>query len=277
MTGLHDDLVHSLERAGVLTSEWRAAFLTVPREQFIPDTAWRRSADVRGMSDLVPLTRAVDPEGWMDLVYRDDSVITQVDDGHPVGPGGTGRAISSSASRPTVVATMLDAAAIAPGMTVCEIGTGTGYNAALMAHRLGPDRVTTIEIDPRVAARAHSALDRAGVQVTTVVGDGTLGHAPRAPYDRIVSTCAVTEVPYAWVAQTRPGGRIVTPWGTPFHNGGLLALTVDDRGGARGHLVGMAAFIGSADNVSRGRACERCTPSTTKPEPVVPNCIRPAS
>ena len=242
MTGALE-LVNGLERDGTLTAEWRSAFLAVPRDQFIPDTVWRRSPGVPGMYDLVPLTRADDPSGWLDLVHRDDSVITQVDDGHPEGPGGTGRAISSSASRPSVVATMLAVAALAPGMDVCEIGTGTGYNAALMTHRLGPGHVTTIEIDPRVASRARSAVARMGLQIATVVGDGTLGYVPGAPYDRIISTCAVTEVPYAWVAQTRPGGRIVTPWGTPFHNGGLLALTVDDNGCAHGHLVGKAAFM----------------------------------
>lgn len=235
-------LVRGLEDNGALSPEWRSAFRSVPRHLFVPDTVWRRDPEIDGMADLVPLTRTDEPETWLDLAYRDDSVITQVDDGEPTGPAGAGRTISSSTSRPSVMAMMLDALRIEPGMTVCEIGTGTGYNAALMARRLGGDAVTSIEIDTRVAAHARAALDRIGSTVTTVVGDGTRGHLPNAPYDRVISTCAVTEVPVAWVAQTRPGGRIVTPWGTPFHNGGLLALDVDDAGG-HGRLIGSAAFM----------------------------------
>lgn len=236
-------LVDELEASGVLAAEWVAAFRSVPRHLFVPDTVWWRDPQVAGMHDLVPLTRRSDPQTWLAMAYRDDSVITQVDDGEPTGPGRTGRAISSSASRPSVVAAMLDALRVEPGMTVCEIGTGTGYNAALLAHRLGSGCVTTIEIDERVAQQARAALDRADLPVRTIVGDGTLDHHPAAPYDRILSTCAVTDVPYSWVAQVRPGGRIVTPWGTAFHNGGLLALTVDGHGEAVGELIGTAAFM----------------------------------
>lgn len=151
--------------------------------------------------------------------------------------------MSSSASQPRVVAMMLDATRLADGMNVCEIGTGTGYNAALLTERLGADNVTTVEVDPAMAQHARRALRRAGYRPTTVMGDGALGYPQNAPYDRILATCAVSQIPYPWVAQTRPGGRIITPWGTPYHNGGLLALTVDDDGTAYGKLVGTAAFM----------------------------------
>ena len=138
---------------------------------------------------------------------------------------------------------MLAAADIREGMTVCEIGTGTGYNAALLAQRLGSGNVTTIEVDPAIVAHARDALCRVGHSPTVVLGDGAAGYPPNAPYDRVLATCAVYDVPYPWVEQTRPGGRIVTPWGTPYHNGGLLSLTVQRDGTASGGLVDTAAFM----------------------------------
>jgi protein-L-isoaspartate(D-aspartate) O-methyltransferase len=139
---------------------------------------------------------------------------------------------------------MLAALDAEPGMTVCEIGTGTGYNAALLAHRLGAENVTTIEVDAELASRASAVLADAGYRdVTVVTGDGVPGYPPRAPYDRVLSTAAVQHLPYAWVAQTRPGGRVVTPWGTAYLNGALLSLTVGDDGTATGRLVDNVAFM----------------------------------
>src|SRR5690606_18107384 len=63
------------------------------------------------------------------------------------------------------------------------------------------------------------------------------GHAPGAPYDRIIATAAVQHIPYAWVEQTRPGGLILTPWGTAYDNGALVCLTVDECGTAHGGFV----------------------------------------
>jgi protein-L-isoaspartate(D-aspartate) O-methyltransferase len=212
-------------------------------EPFIPATVWIRDSSIPGDYDLLPVHRFTEPQRWLTLAYSDDSVITQVDDGISSRPDQRGRAVSSSASQPRVVAMMLDATQLAGGMTICEIGTGTGYNAALLSERLGADSVTTIEVDPAIAHQAHQALQKAGYHPTTVIGDGAHGYPQNAPYDRILATCAVHHIPYPWVAQTRPGGRIITPWGTPYHNGGLLALTVDNDGTAHGRLIGAAAFM----------------------------------
>ena len=236
-------MVDDLDASGDISPDWREAFLAVPRHRFIPDTVWLRDSGITDIHDLVALRRSDDPDRWLALAYADDSVVTQVDDGAPAGPDGTGRAVSSSASQPRVVALMLAAAGIKDGMTVCEIGTGTGYNAALLVQRLGSDKVTTIEVDPAIAAQAREALRRTGHSPTVVLGDGEFGYPLNAPYDRVLATCAVHDVPYAWVAQTRPGGNIVTPWGTPYHNGGLLSLTVHQDGTAHGRLVGTVAFM----------------------------------
>lgn len=248
-------MVDDLTTGGVLDLGWREAFLAVPRHAFIPDLVWEE----RG-HDLVPFRRAEDPGRWLRLAYAPHRfVVTQVDDGNPVGPGLVGECVSSSASQPNVVALMLGALEVEPGMTVCEIGTGTGYNAALLARRLGAGHVTTIEVDPGIAARARAALSATGFgAVTVVTGDGAHGYPPRAPYDRVLSTAAVGRVPYAWVAQTRPGGQVLTPWGTAYLNGALLSLTVDQDGTASGHLVGNVAFMWLRDQRVPFRWVQEC-------------------
>lgn len=110
---------------------WRTALAAVPRHEFIPDTMWIDNND-EGPA-LVPLHRDDDPDRWLELAYSDDAVITQIDDGHPAGPGLAGMMLAA-----------LDAKL---GHRVCEIGTGTGHNAALLARRLGAEHVTSIEVD----------------------------------------------------------------------------------------------------------------------------------
>jgi len=227
------ELVEDLTAEGVLGEPWRAAFLAVPREVFIPEVIWRRDGD-----DLVALHRAEDPQEWLRRAYGPRYVITQVDDGSPAGPDGRGRVPTSSASRPDIVALMLQAGQVQPGMRVLEIGTGTGYTAALLAHYLGASNVTTIEVDPLLAARAQAALATAGYgEVTVLTGDGAHGHPAGAPFDRVLPTAAAPRVPYAWVAQTRPGGLVVTPWGSAYKPAGLLSLSVNSDGTATGGLI----------------------------------------
>lgn len=227
------ELADRLTADGVLPPQWREAFLAVPREVFIPEVIWRYDGD-----ELVPLRRADEPDEWLRRVYGPGFVVTQVDDGRPAGPRERGRVVTSSASRPDIVALMLNAGRVEPGMRVLEIGTGTGYTAALLAHRLGPRHVTTIEVDPGLAERSRTALATAGFgEVTVITGDGARGHRAGAPFDRVLSTVAAPRVPSEWVAQTRPGGLVLTPWGTAYEPAGLLSLTVCEDGTATGRLV----------------------------------------
>jgi methyltransferase of ATP-grasp peptide maturase system len=231
-------LADQLTESGELTPVWSDAFATVPRHGFVPETIWCLDGD-----ELVPLRRCDDPHEWMQRAYGPAAVITQVDDGCPTGTAQRGRYITSSASQPTVVALMLAALSAEPGMRVLEIGTGTGYNAALLAHRLGVQNITSVEIDPNLADHARTALRATGYPVTVIAGDGADGYPPHAPYDRIIATAAVQQVPYPWVAQTRPGGMILTPWGTHYHNGALASFTVSPDGTAEGRIVGNVAFM----------------------------------
>ncbi len=231
-------------RWSAAVAPWRAALATVPRHEFIPDTIWVENPGVG--PTLVPLRRDDDPQRWLRLSYRaayDSYVVTQIDDGHPDGPGLGGSMPTSSASSPVIVAIMLAALDAHPGHRVLEIGTGAGYNAALLAHRLGADHVTSIEIDPDVAAAAGHALSATGYgKVCAVVGDGAWGYAPNGPYDRVIATAAVRTIPYLWVEQTRPAGRVLLPWANSFADA-LVALTVDEHGHATGTIVGESSFM----------------------------------
>jgi protein-L-isoaspartate(D-aspartate) O-methyltransferase len=221
---------------------WLPSLLAVARHRFIPDVVWVDNDD-GGPPALVPLHRERDPNRWLTLAYAGDGVVTQVDDGCPSGPGCGGSMPTSSASGLAMVAVMLAALDAREGHRVLEIGTGTGYNAALLAHRLGADRVASIEIDPEIAACARKALSDSGFGAVTVVdGEGELGYPPSAPYDRVVVTAACNRVPYSWVAQARPGGRIVLPWADTYA-GGLLMLTVGNDGIAQGRIVAESSFM----------------------------------
>jgi len=257
---LSGQMLDRLTDSGELTPVWSEAFAAVPRHQFIPDTIW-----VNDGAGLVPLHRCADPQEWMQRAYGPTAVITQVDDGHPAGPDGRGHYITSSASQPDVVALMLAALDAQPGMRVLEIGTGTGYNAALLAHRLGAQNITSVEIDPVLADHARRALTATGYPVTVITGDGADGYPPQAPYDRIIATAAVQQVPYPWVAQTRPGGTILTPWGTPYHNGALASFTVNNDGTADGRIVGNVAFMRLRDQRFRATVDdEECDETTAR-------------
>jgi protein-L-isoaspartate O-methyltransferase len=139
---------------------------------------------------------------------------------------------------------MLQHLEVADGIRVLDIGTGTGWTAALLAHRLGVENVTTVELDHELFGDARCRLAANHLPVRTVVGDGTLGHPEGVPYDRVHVTAAVQRVPAALIEQTVPGGIIVVPYGTAFCNGGLLKLTVADDGrSASGPFVEDVAFM----------------------------------
>jgi protein-L-isoaspartate(D-aspartate) O-methyltransferase len=197
-------LVDLLTASGELTDmAWRNAFLAVPRDVFVP-----------GHDPL--------------YAYSDEALVTQTRLAHHPG-GGSVDLPTSSASAPSVVAAMLDLLAVHDGIRVLEIGTGTGYNTALLAHRLGADQVHSLDVDPDLIASANTVLHELGYRVHPVAADGNDGLPGAAPFDRIIATCAITHVPPAWIRQLAPGGRIVAPLhadGAPL---AVLDKTADDE------------------------------------------------
>ena len=174
-------LVHTLRGDGHLRSARVAAAIeAVPRELFVPG---------------VPL----------DEVYRPrDAIVTKRIDGVSV----------SSASAPEVVALMLEQLDPQPGDRVLEIGAGTGYNAALLAHLVGESgRVVTLDIDEDLVLGAREHLRNAGYpHVRVVQADGALGYPDEHAYDRIMLTVASRDIAPAWREQlARPAGRLVMP------------------------------------------------------------------
>jgi protein-L-isoaspartate O-methyltransferase len=214
--------------------------LTVPRAPFIPSVVW---VDDPATDGFVPVSRDDDETRWRALVAADEPIITQVDDG-TTAPGDRVSRPSSSSSQPSLVAQMLLALDVRTGHRVLEIGAGTGWNAALLADRVGADgHVVSVEVDPTVAEDARRALANAGYAPLVVTGDGIKGYAPGAPYDRVVCTASVRAIPREWIRQLRPGGVIVTPWGTDYGDDALTRLVVHEDGSASGRCGIDLAFM----------------------------------
>jgi protein-L-isoaspartate(D-aspartate) O-methyltransferase len=222
------DSVQGVWRNGRRVTEF-PGLPSVDRRLFIPNTVW----DVND-SGFVRLSRSDDPEAWERLVTSDEPITTRIEDDV--------WAVSSS-SGPSIMATMIDALRLKPGMRVLEIGTGTGYNAACMAE-MGAD-VVTVEIDQGAADHARGALQAAGYpNVVVITGNGEEGAPAHAPFDRVIATAAAHTIPYAWVEQTTAGGLIVVPLAATFHPAQpMVILTVGVDGTAEGRFTAPAYFM----------------------------------
>jgi len=160
----------------------------------------------RGIRDLRLLQAMADipRHEFVDPRYRD-----QAYEDHPL-PIDAGQTIS----QPYIVALMLELLQLEPSSKVLEIGTGSGYQAAVLSQLAS--RVYTVERHPELARQAAETLSRLGLtNVSVVTGDGSLGLAEQAPFDAIVVAAAAAQIPPALFEQLREGGRMIIPVGPP--------------------------------------------------------------
>ena len=196
-------LVTTLKNEGKLSSpRVESAFKHVPRHPFIDHFFLLETSDRKMQWRHVQPSSVPDADAWLRAIYTNRPVITAYDEYNIP---------TSSSSSPDAMALMLEASQLHPGLRVLEIGTGTGYNAALLAHIVGdPQHIFTVEIDPALAQQAQQRLDQVvGEGITASAGNGLHGFAPGAPYDRIIATGSYHKVPLAWLDQLQLGGIIL--------------------------------------------------------------------
>ncbi|MBC5829745.1 MAG: methyltransferase domain-containing protein [Candidatus Eremiobacteraeota bacterium] len=176
---LRQALVEHLKQEGsIRTAAVEEAFLSVPRHVFVPQAS-------------------------LEEAYADRVVRIKEQNGN----------LLSSCSQPAIIGEMLEQLSVSAGNRILEIGTGSGYTAALLAALTGPrGTVTTVDIEADLVRQAREHLDTAGfAAVKTVAGDGALGDCESAPFDRVLLTASSTDIAAAWWQQLAPGGRLVMP------------------------------------------------------------------
>ena len=233
----HEAYVESLAASGAILSESvERAFRRVRRHRFLEHWYRLEASRLRADWKRVDFDREdPDPEG-LAAVYSDRSLVTRV----------SGYLPTASSSQPSLVAKMLEAMELGPGMRVLEIGTGTGYNAALLAEIVDdPANVHTIELQEDVAAEAVIRLTAEGYGTIHVHrGDATLGSSAGAPYARIEATVGCPDISPRWLKQLAPGGMMLIP----LQHGHLHPLVRIVKspvkpGRAVGRVVGQSAFM----------------------------------
>lgn len=192
-----DDLLDGMR--GLVSERVVRAMLRVPRELFVP-------------------------QAYLSRAYDDTPLFI-----------GAGQTISA----PHMVAIMCDLLDLQEGMKVLEVGGGSGYHAAVMAVLAGPSgHIYSIERLPELANQAEENLAKAGIEnVTMIVGDGSIGLALHAPYDRISVAATAPEVPEPLKQQLKPGGKMVLPVGRGYQE---LVLVTRKNGFATEEKMGVA-------------------------------------
>ena len=202
-------LIMELRRQGIAETDVLAAIERIPREAFVPPT-------------------------FRDQAYENRAL--------PIGQGQT-------LSQPQVVAQMTQALAVAKRMTVLEIGTGSGYQAAVLSRLCR--RLYTVE---RIAPLLRAAEERFAAlrlhNITTRLVDGQVGWPEQAPFQRIIATAAAAEIPGGLVDQLAVGGLLVLPVGRRGHSQRLLRVTRSEEGLLEEDL-GEVRFVPLLDGVER--------------------------
>ncbi len=189
-----------LRRRGISDERVLRAMAAVPREHFVPEDV-RRSA------------------------YNDSAL--------PIGH-------EQTISQPWVVAAICQSLSLDGPEKVLEIGTGSGYSAAVLSHLA--DHVVSIERLPALGEGARERLAELGIgNVEVIVGDGSRGYPERAPYDAIAVHAASPEAPHSLLSQLAPEGRLVVPIATGSSD--LLTAFIKDNGDLRQETIGPCRFV----------------------------------
>ncbi|MDO5835314.1 MAG: protein-L-isoaspartate O-methyltransferase [Methanobacterium sp.] len=192
MKEIRKDLVEKLFNQGYIkTEKVKEAMLKVPREEFMP------------------------PE---------NSSYAYLDRPFPIGNGQT-------ISAPHMVAILAEKLELTDGMNILEIGTGLGYNAAVVAEIMGDEgHVYTIERIPALVEKSRENLNKTGYsqRVTVMEGDGTTGYPDKAPYDRIYGTASAPKIPEPLKEQLKIGGKLIMPVGSDYYQELLLVMRISE-------------------------------------------------
>ncbi len=166
---------------------------------------------------------------------------------HPL-PIGLGQTIS----QPFIVAYMTEVLKLDPNSRVLEVGTGSGYQAAVCAEIAR--EVYTIEILEKLAKSAKERLKKLGYHnVFVKAGDGYYGWEEKGPFDAIIVTCAAGFVPPPLVEQLKPGGRMILPRGSPYGSQWLVLVTKDDKGKVKSKRLMGVRFVPMTGRVSKSK------------------------
>lgn len=221
---------------GSLPEPIRQALLSVPRHRFL-DGWFQLEFDKRRLAfHHVDFDKESPSDEQLSLIYSDQALVTAHDQLFP----------TSSTSQPSLVAGMLQLLDVSPGMRILEIGTGTGYNAALLAELSGnPANICTIECQQNVAEKAKRFLTEEGYgDVHVVWGDGFHGVRDGAPFDRIIATVGCSDLSPHWLKQLSPEGKMLIPLNQGFSDPlALLERDLEDPACAVGTIVDRSAFM----------------------------------
>ena len=194
----------------------------------------RRQIEARGISDplILDAFRAVPREAFVDEGQRQSAY-----QDHPLAIG-----VGQTISQPYIVALMIEAAAISPGDVVLEVGSGSGYAAAVMSRIARA--VIGVERQHDLIGSARERLHRLGYDnVSIVEGDGTRGWPDDAPFDAIVAAAAGSHVPTPLINQLAPGGRLVIPIGEPADVQDLIKVVKRPDGSLVEENLGSVRFV----------------------------------
>lgn len=230
-------LAAELVRRGVLTDRgWRSALVATPRHLLVPEF-FRQTPDLSGwyrVAEADPATR----DEWGAAVYTDTTLVTLLRE-RPGEHGGYPVAVSSS-TRPSLMLTMLSHLSCQDGMRVLEVGTGCGYNAALLCSRLGDTQVVSVDVDAELVSAARRRLADCGLHPALHTADARTS-LPPGPFDRLVTTCAVEQIPSGWLDVINTGGVVLAPLSAPLADGTLVRLRMQRDGTATGRIIPLYA------------------------------------